>query len=112
MAPGMWHCKEGPGPSSFGGVIAQPAPSYDAQYDLLTSLTQWVEQGVAPTSVIATKYNGDTPQLGIAMQRPICSYPMIPAYKGTGGPNLASSFRCVASDASAPNPTPAPQYGP
>jgi len=112
MAPGMWHCKEGPGPSSFGGVIAQPAPSYDAQYDLLTSLTQWVEQGVAPTSVIATKYNGDTPQLGIAMQRPICSYPMIPAYKGTGAPNLASSFRCVASDASAPNPTPAPQYGP
>ncbi|TMJ02760.1 MAG: tannase/feruloyl esterase family alpha/beta hydrolase [Alphaproteobacteria bacterium] len=113
MAPGMWHCKEGPGPSSFGGVIAQPAPSYDARYDILTSLTQWVEQGVAPNSVIATKYNGDTPQLGIAMQRPICSYPQIPVYKGSGDPNAAASFTCQASETTAAdNPKPAPQYGP
>jgi feruloyl esterase len=113
MAPGMWHCKEGPGPSSFGGVIAQPAPSYDAKYDLLTSLTQWVEQGVAPTSVIATKYNNDTPQLGVAMQRPICSYPQIPVYKGTGDPNAAASFTCRDSETTAAdNPKPAAQYGP
>jgi feruloyl esterase len=112
MAPGMYHCKEGPGPSSFGGVIAQPAPSYDAQYDLLTALTQWVEQGAAPTSVIATKYKSDTPQLGIAMQRPICSYPQIPVYNGAGDPNVATSFRCVADEASDVNPKPAPQYGP
>jgi len=112
MAPGMWHCKEGPGPSSFGGVIAQPAPSYDAQYDLLTSLTRWVEQGVAPDSVIATKYNGDTPQLGIAMQRPICAFPRIPMYKGVGDPNVASSFKCAADELSDANPKPAPPYGP
>jgi len=112
MAPGMWHCAGGPGPSSFGGVIAQPAPSYDAQFDLLTSLTQWVEQGAAPASVIATKYQNDTPQLGIALQRPICSYPQIPMYKGTGDPNLAASFRCVADEAGDANPRPAPQYGP
>jgi feruloyl esterase len=112
MAPGMWHCKEGPGPSSFGGVIAQQSPSYDAQYDLLTSLTQWVEQGVAPSSVIATKYNGDTRELGIAMQRPICAYPQIPVYKG-GDPNVASSFKCAPSETTAAdNPKPAPQYGP
>ena len=113
MAPGMWHCKEGPGPSSFGGVIAQQAPSYDAQYDLLTSLTQWVEQGIAPNSVIATKYNNDTRELGIAMQRPICAYPQIPVYKGAGNPNVASSFACAASETSAAdNPKPAPPYGP
>jgi len=112
MAPGMWHCKEGPGPSSFGGVIAQPAPSYDAQYDLLTSLTQWVEHGIAPNSVIATKYNNDTPQLGISAQRPICSYPQIPTYKVTGDPNAAASFKCVADEGGNVNPKPAPQYGP
>src|ERR1043165_6864779 len=113
MAPGMWHCKEGPGPSSFGGVIAQPAPSYDARYDLLTSLAQWVEQGVAPTSVIATKYNSDTPQLGIALQRPICAYPLIPVYKGAGDPNAAASFTCAPSETTdADNPKPAAQYGP
>jgi feruloyl esterase len=112
MAPGMWHCTGGPGPSSFGGVIAQPSPTYDAQYDLLTSLTQWAERGVAPNSVIATKYNNDLPQLGIAMQRPICSYPQIPVYKGTGDPNAAASFKCVTDEGNDPNPKPAPQYGP
>ena len=45
MAPGMWHCNGGPGPNSFGGAIQQPPPTYDAQNDLLTSLTQWVEKG-------------------------------------------------------------------
>jgi feruloyl esterase len=112
MAPGMWHCKEGPGPSSFGNVIAQPAPSYDAQFDLLTALTRWVEQGVAPNSVIATKYNNDTPQLGIAMQRPLCAYPQIARHDGAGDPKLASSFRCVADPVASSNPKPAVRYGP
>jgi len=113
MAPGMWHCAGGPGPNSYGGAIQQPPPSYDAQYDLLTSLVQWVERGAAPSSIIATKYNNDTPQLGIQAQRPICSYPLIPVYRGSGDPNAASSFVCAPSETTAAdNPTPAPQYGP
>jgi len=113
MAPGMWHCAGGPGPNSYGGAIQQPPPSYDAQYDLLTSLTQWVERGAAPNSVIATKYNNDTPQAGIQAQRPICSYPLIPVYRGAGDPNTASSFVCAPSETTAAdNPAPAPQYGP
>ena len=113
MSPGMWHCNGGPGPNSYGGAIQQPPPSYNAQYDLLTSLTQWVERGAAPNSVIATKYNNDTPQLGIQAQRPICSYPLIPVYRGAGDPNIASSFVCAASETTAAdNPIPASQYGP
>ena len=47
------------------------------------------------------------------MQRPICSYPQIPVYKGTGDPNVASSFKCAPSETTeADNPKPAPQYGP
>jgi len=113
MSPGMWHCNGGPGPNSYGGAIQQPPPSYDAQYDLLTSLTQWAEGGAAPSSVIATKYTNDTPQLGIQAQRPICSYPLIPVYRGAGDPNIASSFVCAASETTAAdNPIPASQYGP
>ncbi len=112
MAPGMWHCKDGPGPNAFGGAIQEPPPSYDAQFDLLTSLARWVESGSAPASVIATKYKEDTPQLGIQAQRPICSYPQMPVYNGSGDPGLASSFRCRADEGGDPNPTPAPQYGP
>ena len=111
MAPGMWHCAGGPGPNSYGGAIQQPPPSYEAQYDLLTSLVLWVENGAAPNSVIATKYNNDTPQLGIQAQRPICSYPLIPVYTG-GDPKLATSFRCMADENNGDNPVPAPQYGP
>jgi feruloyl esterase len=117
MAPGMWHCGAsvagGPGPNSFGGMIQQPTPSYDPNHNLLAALTQWVEQGVPPERVIATKYNNDTPQLGIQMQRPICVFPKIPEYNGTGDPTQPSSFDCIKDDGAAyNNETPAPQYGP
>jgi len=112
MAPGMWHCKDGPGPNSFGGSIQQQAPSYDAKYDLLTALTQWVEGGPAPASVIATKYTGDVVQGGIEMQRPLCPYPQFPRYNGLGPSNMASSFTCAGNDDKNPGPTPAPMYGP
>jgi feruloyl esterase len=77
MAPGMWHCQAAPGPNSFGGMIQQPVP-FDPQHDILNAFTQWVEKGIAPTSVIATKYTNDTPQSGIQMQRPLCLCPQIP----------------------------------
>jgi feruloyl esterase len=83
MAPGMWHCgmsvAAGPGPNSFGGMVQQPTPSFDAQHDLLSALTLWVQKGIAPTLVIATKYNDDQPQHGIAMQRPICFSRRLPS---------------------------------
>jgi feruloyl esterase len=117
MAPGMWHCgmsiAAGPGPNSFGGMFQQPAPSFDAQHDLLSALTVWVEKGVPPLSVIATKYNDDQPQHGIAMQRPICVFPEIAEYDGMSNPNLPTSFKCVVNHPSDyNNEKPAPQYGP
>jgi feruloyl esterase len=112
MAPGMWHCKDGPGPNAFGGPIQQQAPSYDPQYDLLTALTLWVEKGLAPASVIATKYADDTAQGPVSMQRPLCPYPQLSAYIGSGNANLATSFRCVADEGTDVNPRPAQIYGP
>jgi hypothetical protein len=46
------------------------------------------------------------------MQRPLCAYPQIPIYKGTGDPTLATSFKCATDELSDFNETPAPQYGP
>lgn len=112
MAPGMWHCKDGPGPNAFGGSIQQQAPSYDPQYDLLTALTQWVERQVAPNSVVATKYLGDVAQSGVVMQRPLCPYPQFASYTGTGATNLAGSFKCVADTGKDTNEIPASIYGP
>jgi feruloyl esterase len=112
MAPGMWHCKDGPGPNAFGGSIQQQAPSYDPKYDLLSGLTQWVEEGVAPQSVIATKYVGDAAQSDIAMQRPLCLYPKFAHYNGTGNPNVPQSYKCIGDGNDDVNEKPAPIYGP
>jgi feruloyl esterase len=73
LAPGVLHCGGGPGPDRF---------------DALTALETWVERGVAPTTMIATKQ-------GSPLSRPLCAYPELPRYKGAGDPNDAASFECA-----------------
>jgi hypothetical protein len=94
MVPGMGHCTGGPGPNAFGG-LAQPAAPLDPQHDLVSALEDWVERGVAPAQITATKYIKDDPGQGIAMQRPICPYPEEPHYKGSGSTTDASNFICL-----------------
>ncbi len=91
MAPGMQHCGGGPGPNSFG----QFAPGADADHDLNQALERWVEKGIAPDKLIATKFVDDKPEKGVAMTRPLCPYPQAAIYKGTGDTNDAASFDCT-----------------
>lgn len=79
MAPGMAHCAGGPGPSRF---------------DALAALRAWVEQGKAPTRIVATTAAGSTP--ASALSRPLCAYPSAARYAGRGDPSQATSFACVA----------------
>ena len=77
MVPGMQHCTGGPGPSRF---------------DMLSALEQWVEHGVAPQQVVAAHVtNGVTDRT-----RPLCPYPQIAAYKGSGSTDEAGNFACKA----------------
>jgi feruloyl esterase len=114
MVPGMWHCSGGPGPNAFGNLVsahvtAPPPPVADAAHDALLALQQWVENGVAPDRIIATKYVGDEPSLGIQMTRPICPFPKVPRYGGAGDTNVAANFVC-ADSSSTNNPVPASEY--
>ncbi|HWE52063.1 MAG TPA: tannase/feruloyl esterase family alpha/beta hydrolase [Bryobacteraceae bacterium] len=97
MAPGVMHCGGGAGPSAFistaGG--ARKPPSNNPSDDIFAAMTHWVEEGVAPTQVVATKYVDDAPAKGIAMQRPLCAYPQKAWYKGSGDTNNAASFTCA-----------------
>jgi feruloyl esterase len=95
MVPGMAHCFGGPGPNAFGQPFAQAVPIGDAQHDIITALEQWVEKGVAPEQIIATKYVNDTPSQGVAFSRPLCPYPMTAHYSGSGDQTNAASFTCV-----------------
>jgi feruloyl esterase len=83
IAPGMGHCRGGPGPSEF---------------DMLAALEQWVEKGVAPDRIVAAHVvNGKTDRT-----RPLCLYPQVARYKGTGSTDDAANFACVAPPPPAP----------
>ena len=89
----MQHCAGGPGPNSFGQV---PGPQHDADHDIAKALERWVEDGVAPQRIIATKYKFDTnPASGVVRTRPLCAYPLAARYKGTGSTDDAANFACT-----------------
>jgi hypothetical protein len=100
MVPGMGHCGHGPGPNSFGqppsGRLDLSVPN-DAEHDVLAALDRWVEKGAVPDQIIATKYKeGDSNSAAIAT-RPLCPYPKVVQYSGTGSATAAENFECVES---------------
>jgi feruloyl esterase len=75
MAPGMAHCAGGEGPDSF---------------DSLTALEHWVEQGKAPERIVAAHRTSGKPD----RTRPLCAYPQVARYNGTGSIDDADNFTC------------------
>ncbi|HVA94147.1 MAG TPA: tannase/feruloyl esterase family alpha/beta hydrolase [Candidatus Dormibacteraeota bacterium] len=92
MAPGMHHCGLGHElwPNVFGGPFQGLAPQADAQHDVVMALDQWVEDGVAPEKLIASHITNGAVDRSI----PMCPYPQIPVYNGTGDANLAENYHC------------------
>ena len=76
MVPGMFHCGGGVGTNVF---------------DAVTPLVQWVEKGVAPTSIPAARVVDGKP----VRTRPLCPYPETAKYKGSGSIDEAANFTCV-----------------
>ena len=77
MVPGMNHCGGGPGANSF---------------DTLTALENWVERGQAPERIIASHFTNGT----VAFSRPLCPYPKVAQWTGTGSSTDAANFVCTA----------------
>jgi feruloyl esterase len=75
MAPGMGHCGGGEGPNTF---------------DMVAALEQWVEHGKAPDQVPASHATNGV----VERTRPLCPYPQIASYKGTGSIDDAANFAC------------------
>jgi hypothetical protein len=95
MVPGMQHCGGGPGPNSFGQLgLGTGLP--DPQHSIYAALEQWVEKGVAPERIVATKYVSDTNAAqGVKMTRPLCPFPQVAKYKGAGDTNDEANFVCA-----------------
>ncbi len=76
MAPGMGHCGGSDGPN---------------QFDMVAALEQWREEGKAPERIVAAKLGADgKPE----RTRPLCPYPQLAKYKGSGSTDDAASFAC------------------
>jgi feruloyl esterase len=75
MIPGMAHCGGGDGTSTF---------------DMLTALEQWVEKGKAPDQVPASRIRAGKPD----RTRPLCPWPQVAVYNGTGSTDEAVNFTC------------------
>jgi len=93
LVPGMGHCSGGPGPTNFG-QFGQAAVQVDPEHDTLSALERWVEHGVAPGKMIASHVDGKEGAVG--MTRPICPYPQISHWVGSGSTDDAKNFVCAA----------------
>lgn len=62
---------------------------FNASWDSLTTLENWVEKDAPPSNQIVTDTAGVP-----GRTRPLCDYPKWPKYNGAGDMNLASSFTC------------------
>jgi len=90
LVPGMGHCSGGPATD---------------QFDLLSALVDWVEHGNAPAQVTASArgtgntggVNAEVPAGWSATRtRPLCPYPLVARYSGSGSAEAAGSFVCKA----------------
>ena len=77
MIPGMLHCGGGPGTDQFNKMAV---------------IERWREDGTAPNQILASHVtNGQ-----VDMTRPLCPYPQVAVYKGSGSTNDAANFSCKA----------------
>ena len=83
MAPGVGHCRGGEGPGNF---------------DMLPALEDWVERGKAPDQILAFRSSGGN----IDRTRPLCPYPQVATYKGSGSTDEAANFSCRAPSQAPP----------
>lgn len=77
MIPGMLHCQGGPGTDQFNKIAV---------------LERWREQNEAPNQILAEHVTNGT----VDKTRPLCPYPQVAVYKGSGSTNDAANFSCKA----------------
>jgi hypothetical protein len=63
---------------------------FNAAWDSVTTLENWVEKNVAPPSQVVADTAGIP-----GRTRPLCEYPGFPRYSGTGDVNAAASYTCA-----------------
>jgi feruloyl esterase len=74
--PGMGHCTGGAGCDTFSKLGAIDA---------------WVDHGTAPERLVAARIEDGK----VVRTRPLCAYPLVARYNGSGDTNEANNFSCT-----------------
>jgi feruloyl esterase len=91
MLPGMDHC----------GIVASPGVGtsgssgpgvHHSGFDPLPALEKWVEEGIAPETIVMTRADKDGK---VEWARPVCVYPQVARYKGSGDWKDAGNWTCT-----------------
>ena len=75
MVPGMNHCQGGVGTDTF---------------DKIAAIEDWMTKGMAPAEIVASHATDGK----IDRTRPLCPYPQVAVYKGSGSTDEATNFSC------------------
>ena len=76
LLPGVGHCRGGTGAD---------------QFDALGPLVEWVEKGIAPDHIVASRViDGE-----VVRTRPLCAYPKVARWTGFGSIEDVANFTCV-----------------
>jgi len=84
MVPGMFHCSGGVGRNQLEHEGDRNASPFDY-------LEAWVERDVAPEALLGLRVEQDS----VLWSRPICMYPRVARYTGSGDSTDAANFECV-----------------
>ena len=79
MVPDMSECNGGAGTDTF---------------EMFAAMRNWVERGQAPQEVLASRVEPDG---RVSKTRPLCPYPQVATYNGTGSTDDARNFTCRTS---------------
>jgi pimeloyl-ACP methyl ester carboxylesterase len=96
LLPGVAHSSQGRAYAANGKNDAVPLPKLPGnanqtptreQDQLFTALVDWVEKGTAPNDIVITSRDN-------TVSYPVCVYPLMTTWNGSGPVTQASSFSC------------------
>lgn len=91
---GMAHCAVGGISGAGAWMFGQSEAASSASHNIIQYLQDWVEDDVAPDTIVGTKFWYDEPSLGIEFERGHCKFPYRTTYVG-GDSSLPESWNCT-----------------
>ena len=93
MAPGMQHCAGGPGPNGFGNFVT--SAQSDPEHDLTMASSAGLNMTPRRIKSSRQERRRQIPRSPVIRTRPLCAFPRVARYKGSGSTDEAANFTCV-----------------